>query len=135
MKTNGDAKRKNVSIEENTSQRQPSPYNDWDGKKHASNERKWALLFAAYVPNVIKKYESSTGREVIKNCARDIVHLLAEKEAKRHAGENIPRELSHERKLKIKSFCKIYMEKFMIKFENKKRKIESSNPSSKKTKV
>lgn len=135
LKTNGDAKRKNVSIEENTSQRQPSPYNDWDGKKHASNERKWALLFAAYVPNVIKKYESSTGREVIKNCARDIVHLLAEKEAKRHAGENIPRELSHERKLKIKSFCKIYMEKFMIKFENKKRKIESSNPSSKKTKV
>ncbi|TID30003.1 hypothetical protein CANINC_001372 [Pichia inconspicua] len=85
-------------------------------------EKQWHSHFASYVPNAIKKYEATIGRDNLKSCARDIVHLLTEKEMKRHAGENVPASLSEERKLKIKSFCKAYMVKFMQKYEEKAKK-------------
>lgn len=85
-------------------------------------EKQWHSHFASYVPNAIKKYETKIGRENLKSCARDIVHLLTEKEMKRHVGEAAPSSLSEERKAKIKSFCKAYMTKFMQKYEEKAKK-------------
>lgn len=106
-----------------------------DGNVENSTQKAWTKLFAAYVPNAIKKYESSIGRDNLKNCARDIVHLLTDKESKRHAGESVPSALSEERKFKVKSFCKSYMTKFLEKYESKKRRSDHPEGHSKKTKV
>ncbi|KAG0680486.1 histone methyltransferase set2 [Pichia californica] len=101
-------------------------------------ERKWMSLFASYVPNILKRYEAEIGRDNLKRCARDIAHLLTDKEVKRHAGKIVPNELSDERKIKVKAFCKNYMSKFLQKFdERKKRKSYSQDnlDSAKKQKV
>lgn len=97
--------------------------------------KQWTALFATYVPNILKKYEAEIGRDNLKNCARDIVHLLTKKEEKRHIGGSVPSSLS-ERKAKIKTFSKDYMTKFLLKFEEKhKRKHHESHSGIKKQKV
>lgn len=88
-------------------------------KNHSSTEKQWLSHFASYVPNAIQKYAPVVGRDNMKSCARDIVHLLTEKEMKRHEGESAPSALTEERKLKVKSFCKSYMAKFIQKYEEK----------------
>ena len=101
-----------------------------------SLDKKWMSLFASYVPNILKRYESEIGRDNLKNCARDIVHHLTKKEEKRHEGDVAPSTLSDERKAKIKAFSKEYMAKFMQKFEEKKRrKLELPGSPSKKQKL
>ncbi|OWB54794.1 hypothetical protein B5S28_g649 [[Candida] boidinii] len=98
----------------------------------------WKKLIASIVPNLVKKYESTIGHENLKNCARDIVHILAEKELKRHGEVMPPKELDNEKKSKIKHFCKDYMTKFVEKYERKnekKRASNSVNTSIKKSKI
>ncbi|GME68048.1 unnamed protein product [[Candida] boidinii] len=98
----------------------------------------WKKLIASIVPNLIKKYETAVGHENLKNCARDIVHILADKELKRHGEVIPPKELDNEKKSKIKHFCRDYMTKFVEKYErknDKKRGSNSLNTSTKKSKV
>jgi histone-lysine N-methyltransferase SETD2 len=109
-----------------------------DEKKSSKSktlQQQWMTLFASYVPNFLGKYETTIGRENVKKCARDIVHLLSDKEIKRHVGETAPKTLSEERKAKIKSFSKGYMVKFLEKFEGKKRKIDEIKLKSKRPKA
>ncbi|QPG72780.1 hypothetical protein FOA43_000082 [Brettanomyces nanus] len=88
--------------------------------KHGKVEKQWMLLFASAVPNMLKKYESHVGRGNMKNCAREITHVLAQKDMKRHTGQPVPSKLSDERKKKIDSFVSEYMHKFVSKFDTKK---------------
>lgn len=141
-KSNSSRGAKDVKVNVNKADRVRASTSSNGEKEHKvsgvnhSLDKKWMALFASYVPNILKKYESEIGRDNLKNCAREIVHHLAKKEEKRHTGEPAPSVLSDERKAKIKTFSKEYMAKFMQKFEEKKkRKLESSNPSLKKQKT
>ncbi|ODV83714.1 hypothetical protein CANARDRAFT_29704 [[Candida] arabinofermentans NRRL YB-2248] len=89
-------------------------------------EKQWMKLFASLVPNMIKKYEQEIGRDNLKSRAREITHLLAEKELKRHSDSvsAVPKELSADKKAKVKLFVKDYMTRYMIKFTEKKRQRE-----------
>lgn len=88
----------------------------------SSKEKLYKRLFAGVVPNMIKKYESEVGHENIKRCAKDIVTILTEKELKRHADAEVPKELNNEKKVKIKMFSKSYMAKFLVKYKLKETK-------------
>lgn len=95
-----------------------------------TKEVKWMKSFAGFVPNVLRRYEEAIGRNNLKNCAKDIVHILTEKEMKRHKDEPVPEVISEERKSKIKTFCKSYMERFLTKYEEKKKRKAVANGES-----
>ncbi|VEU21348.1 DEKNAAC102337 [Brettanomyces naardenensis] len=88
--------------------------------KHSKVEKQWMVLFASVVPNMLKDYESRIGRDNLKNCAREITHVLAQKELKRHVGQSTPSKLSSERKKKIQTFVTSYMDKFVAKYAIKR---------------
>lgn len=69
---------------------------------------------------MIKKHESEVGHENIKHCAKEIVKTLVEKEIKKNS--EIPHELDKHKSKKIHEFSKIYMEKFLSKYRNKRSK-------------
>lgn len=141
-KSNASRGEKAVRMSDQENEKKRASSNSTGEKEHKrssgnhSLDKKWMSLFASYVPNILKRYESEIGRDNLKNCARDIVHHLTKKEEKRHEGEAAPSTLSDERKIKIKAFSKEYMAKFMQKFEEKKKKkLELSNPPSKRAKL
>ncbi len=73
------------------------------------------------------KYEETLGHENLKECAREIVHSLTEKELKKN-GDIPPREINNAKKSKIRIFAISYMDKVMLKYKNKK-KIKSHHRS------
>ncbi|KAH3662381.1 hypothetical protein OGAPHI_005633 [Ogataea philodendri] len=123
-------------IAEASLERPASPVVKKETDHVSSVEKQWTKLFAAAVPNMMKKYQSEIGRDGLKTCARDVVHTLAQKEFKRHADETPPDELSEEKKAKVKHFVKEYMAKYLSKLEEKrKRKASQSSSESKRAKV
>lgn len=89
----------------------------------SQQEKKWVILFAKYVPHMIKKYESSIGRDNLKLFAKDISHVLANKEFKRHGvGYEVPKGLNEDRLAKVKIFSKEYVHRQIEKIKERKRK-------------
>lgn len=95
-------------------------------KKHRPRSRKeeWTRLFAGYVPNVIAKYQDNVSREDLKRYAKEIVVTLVEKEEKREeeTEKEKPLELSEEKKRKIKTFARTYMDKILVRRREKESK-------------
>jgi SET domain-containing protein len=77
----------------------------------------WTRLFAKTVPNMIKKHEPEIGHDNVKNCARDIVKLLSDKEAAKLLP--VPAELDRHKTKKVHDFCRGYMDKFLAKYRHK----------------
>lgn len=110
-----------------------------DEKKLAAAEKKWVNLLAKYIPSMIKKYQELLGHDNIKKFGREITHLLAEKEVKRHGVDyKVPSSLNEDRKNKTKLFAKEYVHKQIskIKDRKKKRKLDEAGefPTEKKQK-
>lgn len=89
--------------------------------KKSSAESLWTSTLAKYVPNMIKKHEAEIGHDNVKGCARELVKVLAAKEVKK--GSSPPRELDGAKIKKLKEFCNLWMEKFMVKYKAKKAKV------------
>lgn len=87
-----------------------------------SVEALWTKTLARYIPNMIKKHEAEIGHENVKGCARDLVKILASKEAKKETAP--PKELDKAKVKKLKDFTGSFMEKFLLKFRNKRPKTE-----------
>lgn len=87
-------------------------------------ETLWRRTLARYIPNMIKKHEAEIGHENVKGCARDLVQILASKEAKKDIAP--PAELDKAKLKKLKDFSGSFMEKFLLKFRNKRPKTEKS---------
>ena len=51
-------------------------------------EKIWKRIFAKYIPNIIKKYESEIGRDNVKGCAKELVNILTQSEIKH--GNSLP---------------------------------------------
>lgn len=96
--------------------------------KHASKaalvspEALWTSTLARYVPNLIKKHEKEIGHDNIKGCARELVKVLAAKEAKKDPAAKPPKELDAAKIKKLKEFCSTWMEKFLAKYTAKRAK-------------
>lgn len=103
-----------------------SPAGEQKSKSGSSEQlhRKWVALFAKYVPHMLKKYDQEfIGRDNLKLFAKDISHILASKELKRHGEQyEVPKGLSEERLAKVKSFSKDYLHRQIEKIKEKKRK-------------
>lgn len=87
-------------------------------------EHKWTKFFASVVPNILKKYESDKkiDHDDMKQCARDIVKILAAKEMKKDSSKEPEATVSKEKRHKIKQFVHGYMEKFLEKLDKKKQR-------------
>ncbi|ODQ63353.1 SET domain-containing protein, partial [Nadsonia fulvescens var. elongata DSM 6958] len=92
----------------------------------SSTEQAYTKLFARYVPNFIKKYESQLSHDLVKRHAKDIVKVLAAKEMKLHnvksSSKKVPKSFDEKKLLKIKHFSREYMEKVMKHYGNKQAK-------------
>lgn len=124
------------------SSKQPQEHHHHHHHQHHAHdpvEVQWLDLFASIVPNMLKKYEHHIGKENLKNCAREITHVLAHKEMKRHNGEPVKKKVSEARKQKTWSFVKSYMTKFLSKYDAKRSRrhslASSSEPDPKKQHV
>ncbi|ONH67940.1 hypothetical protein BON22_2002 [Cyberlindnera fabianii] len=93
---------------------------------------RWKKHFAEHVPNMLKKYSDTLGRDTIKECARDIVQILVGKEWKKDSTKKPPREFTPDRHKKLKSFVDLYMEKVVAKYNEKKRRAEERDEGRKK---
>ncbi|CAX44211.1 SET domain-containing protein, putative [Candida dubliniensis CD36] len=87
-------------------------------------EKTWKRIFAKYIPNIIKKYESEIGRDNVKGCARELVNVLTQSEikhGKKPPSNDSNMELNDKKLKKIKEYSYRYMDKFLIKFNNSKK--------------
>lgn len=94
-----------------------------------SPEALWTKILAKYIPNMIKKHEAEIGHENIKGCARELVKILAAKEARRDEAKP-PRELDNVKLAKLKAFSNSFMDKFLVKYRAKRTKHNGTNGSS-----
>lgn len=85
-------------------------------------ENAWKKALASHVPNLIKKYEKEVGHDNIKGCAKDLVHVLTQKELKKDPNSRPPAELESSKVKKLKEFCGVFMEKFLVKYRAKREK-------------
>lgn len=92
-----------------------------------SVEVQWTKTLAKYIPNMIKKYEAEIGHENVKGCARDLVKILLSKETKRDPDSPPPKELDNAKLKKLKEFSSNFMQKFLIKFRNKRPRTEQTH--------
>lgn len=92
-------------------------------KNFSVSQSLWTNTLARYVPNLIKKHESDIGHENLKGCARELVKVLAAKELKKDPKSSPPKELDPVKIKKLKEFCNIWMEKFLVKYHAKKQKV------------
>lgn len=76
---------------------------------------------------MIKKYEAEIGHENVKGCARDLVKILLSKETKRDPDSPPPKELDNAKLKKLKEFSSNFMQKFLIKFRNKRPRTEQTH--------
>lgn len=90
-------------------------------------EVQWTKTLARYIPNMIKKYEAEIGHENVKGCARDLVKILLSKETKRDPDTPPPKELDNAKLKKLKEFSSNFMQKFLIKFRNKRPRTEQTH--------
>lgn len=89
------------------------------GDDKRSTETLWTRTLARHVPNLIKRHEAEIGHDNVKGCARELVKVLASKEAKKE--NNVPpAELDAAKVKKLKVFCGDWMEKFLVKYKAKK---------------
>lgn len=93
-----------------------------------SPEAIWTKLLAKYIPNMIKKHEAEIGHENVKGCARELVKILAAKEARKDGGKP-PRELDNAKLSKLKAFSNSFMDKFLLKFRAKRAKHDGNGAS------
>lgn len=77
--------------------------------------------FARYVPNVVSRYEKEIGHENVKRFSKDITHILVSKELRPGHEIKNPKELTEQKKAKIKVFVKGYMHKVLEKYREKRR--------------
>lgn len=87
-----------------------------------SPEELWRLTLAKYVPNLIKKHESEIGHDNVKGCARELVKVLTAKELKKDPNNKPPASLDGAKIKKLKEFCDTWMNKFLVKYRNKRSK-------------
>lgn len=88
----------------------------------ATAEMAWKKTLASHVPNLIKKYEKEVGHDNIKGCAKDLVHVLTQKELKKDPDSRPPAQLEAAKVKKLKEFCTTFMEKFLVKYRAKREK-------------
>lgn len=90
------------------------------GSAPVSPEIAWTKILAKHIPNMIKKHEAEIGHDNVKGCARELVKILAAKEARKE--ERPPRELDNAKLGKLKAFSNEFMEKFLVKYRTKRAK-------------
>jgi hypothetical protein len=95
-------------------------------------EKVLTKTFARYVPNVVSRYEKEIGHENVKRFSKDITHILVSKELRPGHQIKNPKELTQEKKAKIKVFIKSYMQKVLAKYREKRRLKEEREKQSKK---
>ncbi|KAA8910832.1 hypothetical protein TRICI_004020 [Trichomonascus ciferrii] len=88
--------------------------------------------FARYIPNVVSRYEKEIGHENVKRFSKDITHILVSKELRPGHQIKNPKQLTEEKKAKIKLFIKSYMQKVLEKYREKRRLKEERLRQSKK---
>ncbi|KAF3991601.1 hypothetical protein FT663_01472 [Candidozyma haemuli var. vulneris] len=101
--------------------------------KDESVEVLWTRTLARYIPNMVKKHEAEIGHENVKGCARDLVKILASKEAKKETAP--PKELDNAKLKKLKEFTGSFMEKFLIKFRSKRPRTDNNSSNGQKDKT
>lgn len=116
---------------EKIKQRQKQKERAWAKSKSPPSKESieilWTKTLARYIPNMIKKHEAEIGHENVKGCARDLVKILASKEVKKDPNTPPPKELDNVKLKKLKEFSSGFMEKFLVKFKNKRAKTGKSN--------
>ncbi|KAF9451333.1 hypothetical protein P691DRAFT_663480 [Macrolepiota fuliginosa MF-IS2] len=101
--------------------------------KEASKEKRLLKLVGAVVVKSMSKYAKALGKEEFKKYAKELTHLIADKEKKSASyKENRLEALSEEKVTKIKKFCKEYIVKLLRKL-NKSGKSHRHGSSSHKS--
>uniref|UniRef100_A0A060T9H8 Histone-lysine N-methyltransferase, H3 lysine-36 specific n=1 Tax=Blastobotrys adeninivorans TaxID=409370 RepID=A0A060T9H8_BLAAD len=90
-----------------------------DSPEQDDVKRTLTKTFARYVPNLVARHEKEIGHEKVKKHSREIVAILVEKETRPGREVVNPRELSDDKKAKIKLFVKSYMDKVLSKHREK----------------
>lgn len=90
-----------------------------------SPELLWTKTLAKYIPNMIKKHEAEIGHDNVKGCARELVKILAAKEARKDESKP-PKELDNAKLAKLKAFSNDFMDKFLVKFRSKRPKLNGN---------
>ncbi|KAF8525700.1 hypothetical protein JB92DRAFT_2701103 [Gautieria morchelliformis] len=94
---------------------------DSPSKSKANREKRLLKLVGAVVVKCMSKYQSQMDHEVFKKHAKQITHLIAEKEKKSSSYETAKLDaFSDEKKEKIKKFVKDYVAKVLRKLKDKK---------------
>lgn len=112
-------------LEEQAKKERLEKYKERKRKKQKGKptpEALWTSTLARYVPNLIKKHEKEIGHDNIKGCARELVKVLAAKEAKKDPKATPPSELDLAKIKKLREFCSAWMEKFLVKYSAKRAK-------------
>ncbi|VDB94051.1 unnamed protein product [Peniophora sp. CBMAI 1063] len=95
-----------------------------------AREKKLLKLVGAQVVKVMSKYKDRMPVETFKKHAKELTHLIAEKEKKSASyKENRLDSLSDEKVAKIKKFAKEYIHKVVHRLEKNKRASSSNTPS------
>jgi len=76
-------------------------------------EKQLTKLFAKFVPNFIARYKEHFDKEDLKKRAKEIVGILVQKEMRPGHQIKSLKELSEEKKKKIKIFSRTYMDKLV----------------------
>lgn len=95
----------------------------------------WTATLARYVPNLVKKHEPEIGHHNVKGCARELVKVLAAKELKRDAASKPPTSLDLAKIKKLRKFCDVWMDKFLVKYKSKRARKEQTEGQRKESKT
>ncbi|SJL11215.1 related to Histone-lysine N-methyltransferase, H3 lysine-36 specific [Armillaria ostoyae] len=91
-------------------------------QKEANKEKRLLKLVGAVVVKCMSKYTKSMEHDVFKKHAKELTHIIAEKEKKSHSYRDGRLDaLSDEKVVKIKKFAKEYIGKILRKSEKQKR--------------
>lgn len=111
-----------IDSTESTSNNTPNENNGQD-----SAEKVLTKTFARYVPNIVSRYEKELGHENVKKFSKEIVQILVSKELRPGHTVKNPKELSDEKKSKVKKFIKMYMTKVVEKHREKRKRKNTDN--------
>ncbi|KXN83993.1 Histone-lysine N-methyltransferase, H3 lysine-36 specific [Leucoagaricus sp. SymC.cos] len=107
---------KRARLEEEQRAKEPTPEDK--AEKGANKEKRLLKLVGAVVVKSMSKYAKGLGKEDFKKYAKELTHLIAEKEKKSASyKENRLEALSDEKVTKIKKFCRDYITKLLRKLE------------------
>ncbi|KAH0833915.1 hypothetical protein J3R83DRAFT_11100 [Lanmaoa asiatica] len=100
-------------------------------EREANKEKRLLKLVGAVVVRCMSKYSGKMENDVFKKYAKELTHIIAEKEKKSTSfKEGHLDSLSDEKIAKIKKFAKEYITKVLRKLEKSKSKQSGSKPSS-----